>query len=867
MKINKHRHALLPLALLAAAGDCAAGIVAHYKFDEAAAAATALNAVAGGPTGAVGSSVTTGVTGVSGNAYSFAGATTNQADIVDMANASFFTAINTSGKYSFSTWIKTADTTGGRNTVIFAGDNTQANVYADLGVAAAQVGFLGSASARNRPVGAPAGAQQTGIFSSPAVPPVNDDAWHHLVMTVDVATGKLDLWVDGVLANSQTMPTAALPVFNNFEIGRLGRAAPVDPYQGLVDDVQVYDHVLRPVEIAFLKKFPGEAYTEADTDADGLVDAWERVYFDNITAQSGAGMGPDLDGATNLQEQSAGTNPLVADTDGDGRTDGAELNTNPFTDPADPDSDDDSLTDGSEVNTHGTDPNNSDTDSDSLPDAWEIANQLNPLSGDGVHGDSGDPDADGLLNFGEYNGGINSTNPRDPDSDDDGYNDSQEDRFGSWGGITGTGTNPLNPDTDGDGIPDGQENPDQPYVESVTPGTDPNLADTDLDGFNDKAEFLAKSDPTDINDVPVVPKGLVAHYKFNEPAGAATAVNAAGGTSPGAVGSAVVTGVTGISGNAYQFGNLFGQNDIVDMANAPFLDEIRTTKALTYTAWIKSTDTSSGRNTVICAADTALDNSYVDCGIAGAGANLGALSGRLRPNGNIDNTEIFSNTAPSTTLVNTDTWHHIALTVDLTAHVIRIFVDGVQVGENNAVTAAAFPVFNNFEIGRLGRKVPTDAYQGLVDDVQVYSEALSPARIASLFAMPGVSADEDHDRLDDQWEITNFGSIAAQNGSGDPDGDGILNEEEETAGTTPGTVAAPRILSANFVAGGNYVIQFTGAPNTVYRVTKSTTLGGGSFGAMTPAVTATTNGSGSGTATVPAANATGARGFYRLETP
>lgn len=845
--------------------DCHAELVAHYKFDEAEAAATALNEVAAGTTGAVGTAVTTGAAGISGNAYGFGGATATQADIVDMGNASFFTALNASGQLSFSTWVKTTDTTGNRNCVIFAGDNTVNAVYADLGVAAGQAGFLGSASARSRPVGANA-AQQTGIFSSPAVPPVNDDAWHHLVMTVDVANAKLDLWVDGVLANSQAMGTAVMPVFNNFEIGRLGRLAPVDPYQGLVDDVQVYDHVLTPFAIAYIRKFPGEAYVDVDTDTDGLSDPWEKFYFGNIAAQNGAGIGPDLDGATNLQEQEAKTDPTVADTDGDGRTDGAELNTAPLTDPADPDSDDDGLNDGAEVSTHGTDPNNADSDFDSLPDSWEISNGLSPVSNVGDNGEGGDPDEDGLPNGGEYNVGVTSTDPHDPDTDDDGYTDLQEDRFGSWASIDVTGTNPLNPDTDGDGFLDGQENPDVAYVAGVTPGTDPNLPDTDFDGYGDKTEFLAGTDPTDINLFPVTPRGLVAHYKFDEAAAAATAVNALG-NSPGGVGSAVITGVAGVAGNAYQFSNLFGQADIVDMANAAFLPDIISAKALTYTAWIKSTDVSTGRNTVISAADTALDNSYVDYGISGQATHVGALSGRIRPNGDGNITEIFSNTDPNNTLVNTDTWHHVAMTLDLVTHTIRLYVDGIQTGENNAVAALAFPAFNNFEVGRLGRKVPTDAYQGLVDDVQVYNEALSPARIAALFAMPGVSADEDHDRLDDQWEIDNFGNVTAQNGLGDPDGDGILNEAEETAGTTPGTIVVTKITSANFAAGGNYVIQFTGAANTAYRVTKSTMLDTGSFAAMVPPVTATTDGSGAGTATVPATHASGPRGFYRLETP
>ncbi|MES2477280.1 MAG: LamG-like jellyroll fold domain-containing protein [Verrucomicrobiota bacterium] len=865
--MSPNKHLLIPLLGIFVTHNCRAELVAHYKFDEAAAAVTAINQVASSTNGDVGSAVTTGVPGISGNAYSFGGATATQVDIVDMGNASFFSAITTSEKFSFSAWVKTTDTTGNRNCVIFAGDNTATNVYADLGVAAGQVGFEGSASARSRPVGANA-AQQTGIFSSPAVPPVNNNAWHHLVMTADLSTATLTLWVDGVQANSQTMGSASLPIFNNFEIGRLGRGAPVDPYNGLIDDVQVYDHALTPIQIAYLKDHPGTAYTSADSEPDGLVDAWEIQYFGNITSQSGADIGPDADGATNLQEQTAGSNPTIADTDGDGRTDGAELNTPPFTNPTDTDSDDDGLSDGAEVITHNTNPNNSDSDFDGLPDGWEIANTLNPNSNAGNDGELGDPDSDGLDNSFEYNGGIFSTNPKDADSDDDGYSDLQEDRFQTWSDVNHTGTDPLNPDSDGDGLLDGQENPDLNYVMGITSGTDPNLFDTDGDSFNDKFEFLANSDPTDAAETPLVPRGLVAHYKFDETASATTAVSALG-TAPGAVGSAVTTGVTGISGNAYLLNNLFGQNDIVDMGNAAFLAEIQAAKALTYTAWIKSTDVSSGRNAIISAANTNLANSYVDMGIAGAAPNIGALSGRLRPDGNGNIAELFSNTAPNTVLINNDVWHHIAMTIDLASTTIRIYVDGVQVGENNAIPLAEFPLFNNFEVGRLGRQAPTDAFEGLVDDVQVYNEALTPSRIAALFAMPGVSTDEDHDKLDDQWEIARFGSITAQNGSGDPDNDGIPNEAEETAGTDPGVVPGPaiaaKITSVSFIFGGNYVIHFTGNPNTTYRVTKSTTVQ--AFTEMVPAVTATTDANGIGTATVPASQAAGSKGFYRLETP
>jgi hypothetical protein len=45
----------------------------------------------------------------------------------------------------------------------------------------------------------------------------------------------------------------------------------------------------------------------ADTDGDGLPDAWERLNFGNLSAVPGGD--PDGDGASNLQEYLAGTNP------------------------------------------------------------------------------------------------------------------------------------------------------------------------------------------------------------------------------------------------------------------------------------------------------------------------------------------------------------------------------------------------------------------------------------------------------------------------------------------------------------------------------------------------------------------------------
>ena len=65
-----------------------------------------------------------------------------------------------------------------------------------------------------------------------------------------------------------------------------------------------------------------------ETDGDGLLDGFEVSNGLNplvATGNNGANGDPDGDGATNAQEQAAGTNPNNPDTDGDGLRDGFEI--------------------------------------------------------------------------------------------------------------------------------------------------------------------------------------------------------------------------------------------------------------------------------------------------------------------------------------------------------------------------------------------------------------------------------------------------------------------------------------------------------------------------------------------------------------
>lgn len=55
---------------------------------------------------------------------------------------------------------------------------------------------------------------------------------------------------------------------------------------------------------------------ETDADADGLPDAWEWVFFNNLT--NGPAGDPNLNGKDNLWEFQNGYDPLDPDSDGDG---------------------------------------------------------------------------------------------------------------------------------------------------------------------------------------------------------------------------------------------------------------------------------------------------------------------------------------------------------------------------------------------------------------------------------------------------------------------------------------------------------------------------------------------------------------------
>ncbi len=263
--------------------------------------------------------------------------------------------------------------------------------------------------------------------------PVNDDEWHHIVISYDWSQLKSQIFVDGAF-QSEFSTTGSSSIDSDAQIQYMGwnsltnGGTGIHQFIGLYDEVAIYDKILTPDQVFnhYSKAFP-------DEDGDGIGDALELKFFGSLDQDAEGDS--DGDGLPNINEIARGTDPAKADSDDDGYSDAVETNTGVFVDlsdtgtnPLDPDADGDGVLDGAETNSgtfvdagnRGTDPFNPDSDGDELSDGIE--------NGSGTFVDAANP----------------GTDPNKADTDGDGASDRDElagdsdptDELSLPGGIT-----------------------------------------------------------------------------------------------------------------------------------------------------------------------------------------------------------------------------------------------------------------------------------------------------------------------------------------------------------------------------------------------------------------------------------------------
>ncbi len=107
------------------------------------------------------------------------------------------------------------------------------------------------------------------------------------------------------------------------------------------------------------------------------------------------------------------------------------------------------------------------------------------------------------------------------------------------------------------------------------------------------------------------------------------------------------------------------------------------------------------------------------------------------------------------------------------------------------------------------------------------------------FKLSVADPDTDQDGLDDAWERMWFGTITLQNGSGDPDADGISNAQEMLAGTRPNDPASHLSMDAVSTVGNVQTLTIATVPGRKYRLETAAALAATDWTPNGPTFTAT----------------------------
>ena len=363
-----------------------------------------------------------------------------------------------------------------------------------------------------------------------------------------------------------------------------------------------------------------------------------------------------------------------------------------------------------------------------------------------------DTDGDGVADVTEV---ADGTDPEDPDSDNDGLND---------GGEKTANTNPLLADTDSDGYLDGRE---------VALGYDPNSAASPGADAPDPA-LVAYWPLDEITDGVSPDAGGLFHL---------TAVNLTGDdVVPGKAGSAISLSNT--------------DETMLEYIAEPGEElPISVHPAQTVSFWVKGKGTGQNDFRIFSEGSTTDNGPLFNIGTQNTG-ETDVVDMYIRPTG----VHQYSEGLPLD-----DTWRHLAWTEE--GDTGTLYIDGVAdtfTGWNAGSFAEGD--LNATSIGGIRREASSHWFTGLVDDVSLWSRALSASEVASLAGG------------------TNPLDLRGGNGGGgegDSDGDGVSDANEAIAGTNANDASdyfriAELLSSENgielswpAVTGKTYEVQFS----------------------------------------------------------
>ncbi len=158
-----------------------------------------------------------------------------------------------------------------------------------------------------------------------------------------------------------------------------------------------------------------------------------------------------------------------------------------------------------------------------------------------------------------------------------------------------------------------------------------------------------------------------------------------------------------------------GSNDYVDV---PHSGDLALNAQMTFTAWVNASSFGSSYQTVLSR----------DVGDSGSNYWFGTWQGELVFG--FWSGGFFREVATSSLSLDEDTWYHLAASFDGTTDDTSLYVNGVLVHEGKLTFDPATPTAPVW----IGGSIDGEYWDGLLDDVRIYDQALSATTIAALGA-------------------------------------------------------------------------------------------------------------------------------------
>ena len=550
---------------------------------------------------------------------------------------------------------------------------------------------------------------------------VEEGRWTHVAVTAETAdTGDVLFYVNGELVDEMLGIVEILELPLNESPLYLGNRADLTttPFNGLLDDVRIYNEVLDESAIADLVAGSASAlsasrFSSAAPEGDTIAtisktdpEANETYAFALVS-----GAGDDDNGKFSIDgdQLKLGSHRFLDDDDGTTY----------------------SIRIGTTAQNSGTSQEDiftltlsADGDADDLPDNFErrYSEDLTKLSGKG----GADADADGLSDLEEFtliNGDYPDLNPLVGDTDGDGLLDGEE--------LAGAGerppTHPVRFDTDGDGLSDSVEDNSGMFASAVQTGTDPTVPDTDGDGALDGKETIRGTDPTDEHSVPAV--ALVGLWRFDEE----DARDSSGSGHDGELFEVFFSEDTPHELGEGRSAEFFSDGETPPYIEIPHHPNFNLDTAVSITAWIQPIG-DVGWDGIL--AKNPSDGSAVNHAgnyelrvQAGGGRFLQFLTQQ----GQVNDTATFTGVD---TDIESDFWTHVAVTADALTGALTFYIDGTLVDEQaEAIGYGAFPTNTSpLYLGNRADKATTP-WDGLLDDIALFDGILDEDQV--LEAMQG----------------------------------------------------------------------------------------------------------------------------------